>query len=188
METKIITARTMAGKIAARAEGRWIGTRRPPLGYVKAPHPSIKDAWTLDLDPALSGTVRAAADMLTAPDGSLLKVARWLTAQGVPTATGNGNWRPAVVWAAFTNEIMIGRHYWQGDVLRDDAGMPVASFPALLSEATWRAIRARYGVPKRRTKQRDGGSAPTARHRPAARRPCTCSAEASPAAATVADR
>ncbi|MBC6463406.1 hypothetical protein, partial [Actinomadura sp. HBU206391] len=79
------TARTMAGKTAAREEGRWIGTRRPPLGYVKAPHPTIKAAWTLALDPSLSATVRTAADMLTAPDGSLLKVARWLTAQGAPT-------------------------------------------------------------------------------------------------------
>lgn len=85
MKAKIITARTMAGKTAAREEGRWIGTRRPPLGYVKAPHPTIKAAWTLALDPSLSATVRTAADMLTAPDGSLLKVARWLTAQGAPT-------------------------------------------------------------------------------------------------------
>jgi site-specific DNA recombinase len=53
MEAKIITARTMAGKIAAREEGRWIGTRRPPLGYVKAPHPTIKAAWTLAPDPSL---------------------------------------------------------------------------------------------------------------------------------------
>jgi DNA invertase Pin-like site-specific DNA recombinase len=116
MEARMITARTMAGKVAAREQGRWIGTRRPPFGYVKVAHPTIKDAWTLDLDPDAAPIVAELVRMV-GEGATAYRLAHWLNDNGVRTQTGQiGKWTPTTVRDVFTHEAMVGRHYWQGDV------------------------------------------------------------------------
>jgi DNA invertase Pin-like site-specific DNA recombinase len=149
MEAKMITARTMAGKVAAREQGRWIGTRYVPFGYVKAAHPTIKDAWTLAPDTAAAATVAECVRRVLAGE-SALSVAKWLNASEVRTQTGQiGRWTATTVREVLTHEAMIGRHYWQGDVLRDDKGMPRTVFPPLVTEDVWRVMLGKLGNPKR---------------------------------------
>lgn len=149
MEAKMITARTMAGKVAAREQGRWIGTRIVPFGFRKVPHPSIKDAWTLAHDPVTAPVVVEVARMVR-EGATAYRIAHWLNESGVPTVKGTaGGWRVATVRDVFTHEVMVGRSYWQGDVLLDENGLPRTVFPPLVDLDMWRVLCDKLGTPDR---------------------------------------
>jgi site-specific DNA recombinase len=80
----------------ASEAGRWIGTRRPPYGYVKIPHPEYRDGWTLAVDPDRAAIVREMAAAIL--DGATpYRVAADLNARGEPTQSGTGKWAVSTI-------------------------------------------------------------------------------------------
>jgi DNA invertase Pin-like site-specific DNA recombinase len=135
LEARIITERTMAGRDAAREQdGRWVGGRSVPFGYRRVPHPTIKDAVTIEPDPGLTDVVAHVVDLLG--QRRIMDAARYLSDNGVATVReSTRGWRRDVVLSTFTHEAMVGRVWVDGDVLRDAAGMPREVFAPLISEA-----------------------------------------------------
>jgi DNA invertase Pin-like site-specific DNA recombinase len=147
MEARMITERTTAGRDAAREQGRWVGGRITPWGYVRTSHPTITDAWTLAPDPQATPIVAKVVE-LARGGASATAVARWLNDHGVVSQTGK-RWYHVTVQDVFSHPAMVGRVYHQGDVLRDSAGLPRTVFPPLVDEAVWRELIAGLGEARR---------------------------------------
>jgi hypothetical protein len=131
----------------ARSKARG-NSHRVPYGYRKVPHATIKDAWTLQPDPALTDVVAHVVDLLRT--STPLLAARWLNAAGVLTQSGLvGAWSADTVMKVFTHEAMVGRVYVRGDVMRDAAGLPREVFPPLISEGQRQELIGRMRVIRR---------------------------------------
>jgi DNA invertase Pin-like site-specific DNA recombinase len=147
LEAYSITSRTMSGKYAALEAGRWIGTRRPPMGFVKIPHPEYRDGWTLAIEPERAAIVRSMATAILAGQ-TPYQVTKDLNARSVPTQSGRGKWTVATVRALLMHPAMVGRFNFSGEVLRGEDGMPRQIFPALIDVATWHTLTAKLGKPR----------------------------------------
>lgn len=83
---------------------------------------------TLAPDPALAPHVRILATRYLAGE-SLLALARWLDAEGIPTMTGRPKWNPGTVSQVLRNPALIGRRYEDGKL--------VLTFPGILDPGVW---------------------------------------------------
>lgn len=125
--------RIEASKREAAAEGRWLGGRRP-FGY---------EPNGITIRPSEAAEIRRVADELLAGT-SVRAVARDLNARGVPTSTG-GTWIPNAVRRMILRPRNAGLMEHRGEVIGR------AQWPAILDEATWRAVRALLLDPSRLT-------------------------------------
>jgi site-specific DNA recombinase len=125
--------RVAAARDRKAAAGAWAGGRRP-FGY-EADGTTICDAEAAEV-------ARAADAILTGV--SLRAVAASLRERGVPTVTG-------AAWSTGSVRDILLRPRNAGILTHRGAEAGPAAWPAILPEATWRAVVATLSSPKRRT-------------------------------------
>jgi site-specific DNA recombinase len=132
-EVEHMIERQQAAKLQAATAGRWKGGRRP-FGYES-------DGVTIREDEAAE--IRRATDQLLA-GVSLCAIARDWNARGVTTSTG-GPWKPTEVRKLLARPRNAGLMEHRGEVIGP------ASWPAIVPESSWRAVRALLADESRRT-------------------------------------
>jgi site-specific DNA recombinase len=152
-----IGERTARGRRARLASGKPLAGRRPIYGYVWADAEKSR----LTINPETAAIMRSIFDRYL-DGGTLRAIALDLTRRGVPTPSGQGQtWGASVVQRILSNPAYTGRYTalqrrWE----RPSRGQPYQSrptdadeqivmpgvAPALVSEAEFAAVRARFAV------------------------------------------
>ena len=132
-EVEHMSERRRRAKEATAQAGEWLGGRRP-FGY---------EADGVTIRPSEAAEIRRVADELLAGT-SVRAVTRDLNARGVPTSTG-GTWTANAVRRMILRARNAGLMEHRGEVIGR------AQWPAILDEATWRAVRALLLDPSRLT-------------------------------------
>lgn len=150
LESATISLRVRSSQQHLRDTGRWRGGVRP-FGYRPVPHPN--GGWRLDPDPDEQPVVAEMAARTIA--GEPARQIAWdLTERGIVTTRGKP-WTSRTVSRMLQSPTLIGQHTVDGDVLRDDDGMPVQQWEPLIDQPTWRRLQAEMAArrtgPKRRT-------------------------------------
>lgn len=108
--------------------GRWPGGQ-PPYGYVSVP--LVGGGRTLAVNDAEAATLRRMVDAVLG-GASLYATLRDLNAEGSRTRRGTA-WTLTSTQRLLTSPTLLGRATYKGKVVRDDGGLPVTPFPALVS-------------------------------------------------------
>lgn len=145
MEARTISARVSSSVEHLRRAHRWPGGPLP-YGYRSVPHPDGTGR-ALALDPEKAPFVRELADRYLAGE-SAVALAREFTRRGVPPARNARGWTPEAVRRILTGNAALGRVVVNGDVLRDEHGLPVEVWPPILTVEESARIRARFALNK----------------------------------------
>jgi DNA invertase Pin-like site-specific DNA recombinase len=123
-ELDMIKRRSAETRTKLLGDNKLVG--RPPWGFLVVDAPGGHK--TLAPDPQLALYVRALADRYLAGD-SLLALARWLDAEGIPPMHG-GRWNPGSVSQVLRNPALVGRR-------KNADGQTVLTFEGILDPAIW---------------------------------------------------
>lgn len=150
-ENKTRRERTMRGLRAKAAAGKWIGSGRPPYGYMKR---GIQRESELLVDNAEAAIVRRIFDLcIGSPDRlpvSLHAIGRLLNAEGVtPPCRGKGTARGW--WRSTLREILRSRAYL-GEFSFGGHAIPLPDL-AIINLDTWQAAQDRLNKNKRFAKR-----------------------------------
>jgi site-specific DNA recombinase len=158
----------------------------PPYGYrLGAEHPrDPAGVWVEPLESAMVQAIfRRYLDARMRLDG----LAKWLTAQGVPTPTGKAIWRGNTVREVLTNPSYTGQVYAGRTVRRPSHGrfsalrpvvpgstsqmkqppaawIPVATIPALVSQEQFDQVQAKLGLNRQYAARHNTAQHGTTRH------------------------
>jgi len=137
---------------------RYTGGSAVPFGYRSVPAPDGTGR-VLEIDPDEAAIVREVAERLLSRTESLLAIAKDLNAREIPTSKSaartarrqgkdmagleRGTWRAATLRNIWTSDTLAGRVVHHGDFVRDEDGLPLRVWPAVLDVATIHAIRER---------------------------------------------
>jgi DNA invertase Pin-like site-specific DNA recombinase len=102
-EWDVIRGRVVQSHCRIMRDGYWVG--RAPFGYA-----ITGDRYRKTLVPAGTADYVPAVYARAIEGESLQKVADWLTAEGVPTETGNAVWHPGTVKQILSNATYSGTH------------------------------------------------------------------------------
>lgn len=138
MESKATSARVAASTDYLRRVGRFPGGSKP-YGYRVVPHPD-GTGYALEPDPEQAAIVQRMVDELLAGK-SPYAIAAGLNADDIPTQR-RGAWLRETVTRILAGDGILGRTQVQGEVLRDDHGLPVAHWKPLVSLETAQRVRA----------------------------------------------
>lgn len=159
-EYKTISRRMEQGKIAAVKEGNYIAAQRPYGYQIIKPAKKLR---TLEEYPPEADYVRLIYHWFTEEKISAGEIARRLTAMGVPTYTGQGEWSHSTITEILHNPVYTGVVRWkyrpisktvnqQGDIChqrnrsKNKEGMVLApgKHPALISNQLFAAAQHRF--------------------------------------------
>jgi site-specific DNA recombinase len=115
---------------------------RPPYGYTRAIDADGRARGTYLVNPAEAAVVRRMADRIL-EGASLLKVARELTADGIPSREGRP-WHHSTVRATLINPAIVGLRVHRREIAGPGDWTPV------LDRATWEAVGAVLKDPARK--------------------------------------
>ncbi|AYN58532.1 integrase [Arthrobacter phage Liebe] len=138
LEAKTIGLRVAASQEHLRKIGRWPGGVLP-YGYRAVPHPEGAGR-ALEPDPAESAVVRRMADECLS-GRPVYAIAQGLNADGIPPRRAS-SWSPTSVQRILRSNAVLGRVKVRGDLLRDDAGVPVQVWAPLLDVDEVERLRA----------------------------------------------
>lgn len=118
-EREKIKERTRRGKLAKAKAGKWVGSGRAPYPFRQVGKGSEA---RLEIDEAQATVVRRIVDMLLGRNGyermGFIRIAKQLTAEGVPTAKpGARGWRTGVIHLLLTGKEILGIFERMGTVL-----------------------------------------------------------------------
>lgn len=102
-----------------------------PYGYRPVPHPGGAGA-ALDIDPDEAAVVRRVADTILKDRRTLNSVVAELNAEGVKPRRA-ARWTLRSLQGILLSPASLGRIAYQGDVVRDDRGLPVQAWPPVLA-------------------------------------------------------
>ena len=109
-ERALITERTRRGRLAKVRAGQLLPWSKPPYGYQSDPvHP--RAAASLRVAPCEAGVVTQLFAWYLEDGGTILRVARRLTAAGIATPTGKTRWNGASVRGILQNPAYTGTAY-----------------------------------------------------------------------------
>lgn len=154
MEADAIRERVTASVAALRKGGRFSGGA-VPYGYRPIPN-TDGPGMVLVPEPEEVERLNAAAVRVLAGD-ALWRVCRDLNTDAVPSARSaarrevrygrsaegadTGSWTTTSLRKMLTSEVLLGRQMHRGDVIRDEAGLPVAMWAPLLDRALVEQLR-----------------------------------------------
>ena len=117
-EREKIKERTRRGKLAKAKAGKWVGYGRAPYPFRQV---GKRAEARLEIDPERAEIVRRIIDMFLGRNGyaptGIIPIAKQLTAEGVPTATGARGWRTTVVKRLLVREELLGRFERMGKII-----------------------------------------------------------------------
>ncbi|KGJ80406.1 hypothetical protein GY21_02850 [Cryobacterium roopkundense] len=129
MEAKTIGIRVSASQAHLRQIGRWPGGVRP-YGYRSVLHPDGVGR-ALEPDPDESAIVRRMADEVLG-GSSVYAVAQRLNIEGIAPRR-SATWSPTSIQRILRSDSALGRVKINGELLRDDVGLPVTAWTPLLA-------------------------------------------------------
>ena len=103
-----IAERCRRGKLHRAKGGAVSVMARAPYGYRYVKRSEHTDAF-FEIDEAEAPVVREIFRRYLEDDESIAKIARWLSAQGVPTRTGKAGWNNATIWGMLRNPAYAGQ-------------------------------------------------------------------------------
>ena len=103
-----IAERCRRGKLHRAKAGAVSVMARAPYGYRYVKRSEHTDA-LFEIDEAEAPIVREIFRRYLEDDGSIAKIARWLSAQDVPTRTGKAGWNNATIWGMLRNPAYSGQ-------------------------------------------------------------------------------
>ena len=103
-----IAERCRRGKLHRAKGGAVSVMARAPYGYRYVKRSEHTDA-LFEIDEAEAPVVREIFRRYLEDDESIAKIARWLSAQGVPTRTGKAGWNNATIWGMLRNPAYAGQ-------------------------------------------------------------------------------
>jgi len=103
-----IAERCRRGKLHRAKAGAVSVMARAPYGYRYVKRSEHADA-CFEIDETEAPVVREIFRRYLEEDESIAKIARWLTAQGVPTRTGQAGWNNATLWGMLRNPAYAGQ-------------------------------------------------------------------------------
>jgi len=151
--------RSLAAK-GIRLDGRWNGGLCP-FGYAPVGVPGKGKRQRLVKDDVYAPVLkRMVTDTLAGK--SLEFIARWLNAEGVPTATDigrmrygrpakNTGWKAQSVRAVLNNRAMTGVTTYNGEIVRGKNNLPIMRAEPIVDDAQWQAVQIALARPAGRT-------------------------------------
>ena len=117
-----IAERCRRGKLHRARAGAVSVMARAPYGYRYVKRSEHADAF-FEIDETEAPVVREIFRRYLEDDESIAKIARWLTAQGVPTRTGKTGWNNATIWGmlrnpAYAGQAAYGKTHATGEIVR----------------------------------------------------------------------
>lgn len=148
-ELEAIRERTRASRAKLREAARWPGGK-PPYGYRAVPLDG--GGWTLAVDPEAAEVVRRIVRDL-ANGATLTGEARTLTGEGIYTPGDHyraqrglqplgRSWSTTPLRNLLSSPALLGRAHHNGEIVRDDDGMPAQLGEPLLDLEDWDAVQA----------------------------------------------
>ncbi|WP_412516789.1 recombinase family protein [Actinomadura madurae] len=140
LERGMIAKRTREGYEELLAKGRWPGGR-VPYGYRAVKRPGV-DGWWLVVNEEQAEVLRKIAGRIIG-GASTLSQAKWLNEEKVPTARGAKSWGYTALYDMLRSPALMGQRLTaDGDVVRDESGMPVQRADPILNRADWERLQA----------------------------------------------
>lgn len=169
-ELEAIRERTRASRAKLREAARWPGGK-PPYGYLAVPPgnvdprckpPKVHRAsclchdgpgWALKIDREARDVIQRIVDDLVLDGATLTGEARSLTSEGVPTPADHyrmqrglqplgRRWQTTPLRNLLRSPALLGQAHHDGQIVRDEDGLPVQLGEALVSLDDWQRVQA----------------------------------------------